>query len=139
MSGRGKANPHSRVRRAHSAEAAEDYCEAIEELVAAEGRARVTDLARRFGLCPVTGSRVVGRLRREGLVRNEPGEPLALTAKGRKLAVAARARHRAVVDFLLALGVPPAIAEADAEGIEHHVSKETLEAFGRVVDRNRRL
>ena len=98
----------------------------------------MTDLARRFGLSHVTESRGVGRLRREGLVRNEPGEPLALSPKGRKLAAAAKARHRAVVDFLLALGVPPAIAEADAEGIEHHVSKETLEAFGRVVDRGRR-
>jgi DtxR family manganese transport transcriptional regulator len=38
-----------------------------------------------------------------------------------------------VVEFLLALGVPPAIAEADAEGIEHHVSPETLEAFAAVT------
>jgi DtxR family manganese transport transcriptional regulator len=138
MSGRkGKAKPtarvHGRVRREHSAEAAEDYCEAIDDLVAGEGQARVMDLARRFGLSHVTVSRVLARLRREGLLRSGPGEPLALTPRGRTLAHAARSRHRAVVEFLLALGVPKEVAEADAEGIEHHVSPETLEAFAAVT------
>jgi DtxR family manganese transport transcriptional regulator len=34
-----------------------------------------------------------------------------------------------VVDLLVALGVDPATAEVDAEGIEHHVSDTTLAAF----------
>jgi DtxR family manganese transport transcriptional regulator len=34
-----------------------------------------------------------------------------------------------VVAFLRALGVPDATAQTDAEGIEHHVSPETLAAF----------
>jgi DtxR family manganese transport transcriptional regulator len=33
------------------------------------------------------------------------------------------------VNLLVALGVPTEIAEADAEGIEHHVSEATLKAF----------
>ncbi len=41
----------------------------------------------------------------------------------------ARERHGVVRDFLIMLGVDPAIADADAEGIEHHVSDETLDAF----------
>jgi DtxR family manganese transport transcriptional regulator len=40
-----------------------------------------------------------------------------------------RVRHRLVVDLLCALGVPTESAEADAEGIEHHVSELTLKAF----------
>jgi DtxR family manganese transport transcriptional regulator len=44
-----------------------------------------------------------------------------------------RARHRLVVDVLVALGVPREAAEADAEGIEHHVSEATLKAFGRFL------
>lgn len=40
-----------------------------------------------------------------------------------------RARHRLVVDVLLALGVPAEAAESDAEGIEHYVSETTLQAF----------
>jgi DtxR family manganese transport transcriptional regulator len=44
-----------------------------------------------------------------------------------------RARHRLVVEVLLALGVPAEAAEADAEGIEHHVSETTLKAFAKFL------
>ena len=52
-----------------------------------------------------------------------------LTEKGQALADRVRVRHRVVVDLLCALGVPSEAAEADAEGIEHHVSETTLKAF----------
>jgi DtxR family manganese transport transcriptional regulator len=48
-----------------------------------------------------------------------------------------RARHRLVVEVLLALGVPAEAAEADAEGIEHHVSETTLKAFARFLQGQR--
>jgi DtxR family manganese transport transcriptional regulator len=38
-----------------------------------------------------------------------------------------------VVAFLRSLGVPERIAEMDAEGIEHHVSPDTLNAFKAVL------
>jgi len=41
----------------------------------------------------------------------------------------AKARHKTVIAFLEALGVPSSAAQADAEGIEHHVCAETLDAF----------
>jgi DtxR family transcriptional regulator, manganese transport regulator len=44
-----------------------------------------------------------------------------------------RLRHRIVVDVLRAVGVPTEAAEADAEGIRHHVSNATLKAFGRYL------
>ena len=56
-----------------------------------------------------------------------------LTEAGQALAARVRARHRLVVEVLLALGVPAEAAEADAEGIEHHVSETTLKAFARFV------
>ena len=49
------------------------------------------------------------------------------------LAQRVRARHRLVVDVLRAIGVPAEAAEADAEGIEHHVSETTLKAFARFL------
>jgi len=52
-----------------------------------------------------------------------------LTPEGEALANASRERHRTVEDFLRALGVPEDIARRDAEGIEHHVSPETLAIF----------
>jgi DtxR family transcriptional regulator, manganese transport regulator len=52
---------------------------------------------------------------------------------GTELAARVRARHRPVVDVLLALGVPAEAAEVDAEGIEHHVSDTTLKAFAQFL------
>ena len=58
-----------------------------------------------------------------------PYRGVFLTERGQALAQRVRTRHRLVVDVLLALGVPAEAAEADAEGIEHHVSESTLKAF----------
>jgi Mn-dependent DtxR family transcriptional regulator len=54
---------------------------------------------------------------------------------GEALAERVRARHRLVVDLLVAIGVPPDSAEADAEGIEHHVSDAALDAFRQFLAR----
>jgi DtxR family manganese transport transcriptional regulator len=129
---------HATVRGQHAVEAAEDYCEAIADLLAAGTEARVVTLARRFSLSHVTVSRVVARLQREGYVRTAPYAPISLTPKGRRLAESSKSRHEAVLAFLLALGVDETIARVDAEGIEHHVSPETLAAFAAFTARSRR-
>lgn len=103
----------------------------IAELIATTGEARVTDLARGLGVTHVTANRTVKRLQRQGLVTSLPYRSIFLTTEGRSLAKESRDRHDLVVRFLTALGVPPTVAESDAEGIEHHVSKETLAAFVR--------
>ncbi|MCA9015956.1 MAG: transcriptional regulator, partial [Planctomycetaceae bacterium] len=61
-----------------------------------------------------------------------PYSPVELTTKGAKLAKDSRHRHEIVFSFLVALGVRRETAATDTEGIEHHVSPETLnvmEAF----------
>src|SRR3954453_23530907 len=121
-------NP-SRTRQEHAQETAQDYAEMVAELIDTTGEARVIDLARRLGIPHVAVSRTLQRLRREGLVAFQPYRSIFLTPAGRRLAEEARHRHEVVVDFLLSLGVPSAVAHSDAEGIEHHVSRETLEAF----------
>jgi DtxR family manganese transport transcriptional regulator len=115
-----------RVRESHAKETAEDYVEAIADLVAATGEARVGELARHFGVSHVTVSRTVGRLQTQGLCTTAPYRPIELTELGRSLAAEAQRRHAIVLGFLLALGIPPAAAHLDAEGMEHHVSAETL-------------
>ena len=69
-----------------------------------------------------------------GLVETKPYRGLFLTEAGHVLAAAARERHRLVTRFLMALGLDQAAAEADAEGLEHHASQATLDAFARVLD-----
>lgn len=119
----------ARTRKDHSQELAQDYVEMIAELIAKTGEARLTDLARGFGVTHVTANRTIKRLQRQGLVTSEPYRSIFLTTSGKHLANESRERHELVVRFLTALGIPSEIAESDAEGIEHHVSRETLAAF----------
>lgn len=118
-----------RTRQEHSEETAQDYCEMIAELIDATGEARVIDLARRLGVTHVTVSRTLQRLRRQGLVTSLPYRSIFLTTAGKRLSEESRHRHEVVVAFLKSLGVPAPVANSDAEGIEHHVSRETLAAF----------
>jgi len=127
----------ARTRRDHAQELAQDYVELIADLIDRHGEARVVDLARRLGVTHVTVNRAIQRLQRGGLVAAQPYRAIFLTATGRRLARESRQRHDLVVRFLLALGVPPAIAESDAEGIEHHVSRETLRAFRNFLEKAR--
>lgn len=127
----------ARVRKAHQSETAEDYVELIADLIEAQGEARVSDLAQRFGVSHTTVNKIIARLNREGLVTNRPYRSLFLTEAGAALAQQCKERHLVVVEFLKALGVPEATAEADAEGIEHHVSAQTLDAFRRYIGQHK--
>src|SRR4051794_33992446 len=130
-------NP-SRTRQEHAQETAQDYVEMVAELIDTTGEARVIDLARRLGVTHVTVSRTLQRLRRGGLVTFLPYRSIFLTAAGRRLAEETRHRHEVVVEFLQSVGVPAAVAQSDAEGIEHHVSAETLAAFEKHLRRGRK-
>lgn len=131
-----QASWFNRVREAHQSETAEDYVELIADLIEANGEARVSDLALRFGVSHATVNKIITRLNREGLVTNRPYRSLFLTAKGERLAKKCKERHILIVRFLMALGISEKTAEADAEGVEHHVSHETLEAFKRFIKKH---
>jgi len=118
-----------RSRHDRALEIAQDYVEAIADLTASQGEARVTDLARRLGVTHVTVNHTLARLKKNGLVHTQPYRAIFLSETGHKLAVECKQRHKIVVAFLRSLGVPEKTAELDAEGIEHHVSRQTLAAF----------
>lgn len=123
------------TRAAHRDETAEDYVEAIMQLIADRGEARVRDLAKMMGVSHVTVTRIVARLVREGLVDTRPYRPVGLTAAGERMADRIRERHDVVLGFLKSLGVPARQAEIDAEGIEHHVSEATIRAMRKAMGR----
>jgi DtxR family manganese transport transcriptional regulator len=129
--GKFQAENLSQTRREHANEIAEDYVEAIADLVSEVGEARVVDLSKRLGVTHVTVNRTIARLQNSGLVTAQPYRAIFLTEKGRTLATACKSRHETVLAFLRSLGISERIAEMDAEGIEHHVSPETLAAFKR--------
>lgn len=128
---RERSKSFEKARKQHSSEAAEDYTELIWELTELQGSARVTELARHLGISHVTALRTTRRLANLGYIEQSKRAPLLLTAKGKRLALAARKRHTTLVAFLTHLGVPKLTAESDAEGIEHHVSSATLRAIER--------
>lgn len=123
------ARRHERVRRQHSDELAEDYVEAIHELVSETGVARIVDLTKIFGVSHVSVIRALARFEKRDLLHRCPDGGIVLTDRGIEWAIEAAERHALVVQFLCGIGVSEDQADADAEGIEHHLSKESLEAM----------
>jgi DtxR family manganese transport transcriptional regulator len=126
-----------RLRRDHAVEIAQDYVEVIADLTESIGEARVVDVARWLGVTHVTVNRTLARLQRAGYVSTKPYRAILLTDAGRRLALECKRRHETVTAFLRSLGIPQNVAELDAEGIEHHVSPETLAAFERRLKQGR--
>lgn len=113
----------------------EDYVELIADLIAHTGEARQTDIALRLGVTQPTVAKMLKRLAEESLVTQRPYRGVFLTEEGERLAAATRRRHEVVEALLCRLGVDPDTARNDAEGIEHHVSDKTLQAFERFLKR----
>lgn len=124
-----QAERFGKARSDRSAALLEDYAELIADLLANQGEARATDIARRLGVSHATAIKSIQRLKREGLATARPYRGVFLTEAGQALAERVRNRHRTVVALLVAVGVPLDCAEADAEGMEHSVSDRTLAAF----------
>ena len=131
-----RASNFQQTRQARKTEVAEDYVELIAELIESSGEARVVDIARGLGVSHATVIKTIARLQRDGLVVTKPYRAIFLTEEGRRLAEWSSKRHELVVQFLLAIGVSKETAHADAEGMEHHVSPETLGAFERFIERS---
>ncbi|WP_412178464.1 manganese-binding transcriptional regulator MntR [Rhizobium sp. PL01] len=110
-------------------ELVEDYVELIADLLADGGEARQVDIAQRLGVAQPTVAKMLKRLIAEGYIQQRPYRGVFLTDIGKELARVSRERHQIVESFLCSIGVSVETARIDAEGIEHHVSPETLEAL----------
>jgi len=126
-----QARQHASVREAHETELIEDYVELLADLIDTDGAARAVEIARRMGVRQATVAKMIRRLAEQGLVVTEPYRPVYLTRAGRAMAERSRERHAVVLSFLRRLGVSDTTARVDAEGIEHHVSAETLDLMRR--------
>ncbi|WP_346797839.1 manganese-binding transcriptional regulator MntR [Halomonas sp. Bachu 37] len=131
------ARQYETVRNAHETELVEDYVELIGDLLEHQGEARSADIAQRMAVSQATVSKMIRRLKELGLVNSKPYRSLFLTEAGRVMARNSRERHDIVLHFLRALGVSDTTARIDAEGMEHHVSQETLEIMQRFTEQHR--
>ena len=132
-----QARRFGKARAARSATLVEDYVELIADLHAAHGEARATEVAKRLGVTHPSALKSIARLKREGLATSRPYRGIFLTEAGHELAGRVRARHRLVVNLLLAVGVATEAAEVDAEGMEHYASEATLKAFARFLTKGK--
>lgn len=125
------------TREARRTEVTEDYVELIADLIDNGGEARAVDIAERLGVSHATVVKTITRLQQSGLVTSRPYRAIFLTDQGRRIADQSRQRHEIVLSFLRAIGVSDETAHADAEGMEHHCSSETLAAFERIIQKKR--
>ena len=125
-----------KVRDAHKTENTEDYLEIIADLLNTKGEARIVDIANKLDIAQATANKTIQRLQNQGFVKKEPYRSIFLTLKGQEVASISKKRHIIVLTFLKNLGVDARTAEADAEGIEHHVSNKTLKKMEQFNKKN---
>ncbi|MDF2954872.1 MAG: Mn-dependent transcriptional regulator MntR [Candidatus Alkanophagales archaeon MCA70_species_2] len=115
-------------------ERAEDYLEAIYDLISKKGYARIIEIAERLNVRPPTVTEMVKKLSEKGLLVHEKYRGFTLTAEGERIARAVQKKHETIANFLRILGVECEIAERDACRIEHNVHPETLERLTKFVE-----
>ena len=126
----------NKVRNAHKTENTEDYLELIAELLNSKGEARIVEIALNLGIAQATANKTIQRLQSQGFIKKEPYRSIFLTLKGQEVASVSKKRHIIVLTFLKNLGLDARTAEADAEGIEHHVSDKTLKKMEQFNKKN---
>ena len=104
----------------------EDYLEAILVLQKKMGMVRSIDLARHMGFSKPSISHAVGVLKNGGFLTMDENHFLHLTDVGREVAEKIFERHCFFTEQLIAAGVDPKTAEADACRIEHIISDESF-------------
>jgi Mn-dependent DtxR family transcriptional regulator len=112
----------------------EDYLEVVYELIKSKGYARSSDIAERLDVKPPSVTNMLQKLDGMGLVVYERYRGLTLTEKGKQMARFSQQKHATITKFLRILGVGEKHVKPDAEGIEHHVHKDTLDRMERFVD-----
>ncbi len=118
--------------------AEQDYLEAIYELIESKGYAKAVEIAQRLELKGPSVTRMIQKLSRNGYLTYEKYRGLTLTRTGRAAASDMQRRHRLIRKFLIELGVDARTADADAEGMEHHISPKTLKCLARWLEVRKR-
>ncbi len=110
-------------------QSAEDYLERIHELIEEKGYARVVDIASSLQVKQASVTSMVQKLDELGYLNYEKYRGLVLTEKGRDVACRIQKRHETLSRFFSLLGLTAETQQRDIEGIEHHLSPETVEVL----------
>lgn len=111
----------------------EDHIEQIYLLIEQKGYARVSDIAEALSVLPSSVTKMVQKLDKDGYLVYEKYRGLTLTPKGDKLGKRLVQRHELLEQFLRLIGVDEDKIYGDVEGIEHHLSWNSIERIGDLV------
>lgn len=112
----------------------EDYLERILELTQEKGYARVSDLASKLAVKPASVTKMLVKLSEMGYLEREPYRGFRLTAKGKAAGKKVQKSHDLLYDLFTRLGVDPKTALRDTEGLEHHLSPDSLQALTKLLE-----
>ena len=127
-----KSSPSSH--RTSGSSARDDYLEQILHLIEEKGYARPIDISQKLGISQASVTNMLKRLDAEGLVKHEKYRGTTLTEEGLRIAKAIIDRHETLTRFLQLFDICEDTIYRDVEGMEHHVSRATLEAIRAVAD-----
>src|SRR5213076_3051611 len=108
-------------------QSAEDYLERIHELIEEKGYARVVDIASSLQVKQASVTGMVQKLGELGYLNYEKYRGLVLTEKGLAIATKIKKRHETLSRFFSLLGLDAETQKHDIEGIEHHLSPDTVQ------------
>jgi Mn-dependent DtxR family transcriptional regulator len=114
--------------------AVEDYLEQIYNLIEQKGYARVVDIAENLGLAQASVTNMIQRLDSEGYIIYEKYRGLTLTDAGRKVGESINRRHQLLTRLLSHFGLDEDTIYQDVEGLEHHISRPTMEVFSALCE-----
>jgi Mn-dependent DtxR family transcriptional regulator len=111
----------------------EDYIEIIYNLIESKGYARVSDIAETLEVHPSSVTKMVQKLDKDEYLLYEKYRGFILTEKGKKVGERLVFRHELLEDFLEIIGVEKENIYNDVEGIEHHLSWNSIDRVGDLV------
>lgn len=111
----------------------EDHIEIIYSLIEQKGYARVSDIAEALSVLPSSVTKMVQKLDKDGYLIYERYRGLVLTPQGQKLGKRLVKRHDLLEQFLRLIGVDEERIYNDVEGIEHHLSWNSINRIADLV------
>lgn len=112
----------------------EDYLERIYKLIDEKGYARVSDIAEGLEVHPSSVTKMIQKLDKDNYLVYEKYRGLVLTSKGQKMGKRLVVRHQLLEDFLTVIGVSEENIYKDVEGIEHHLSSDSITCIETLVE-----
>ncbi|HTG71699.1 MAG TPA: transcriptional regulator MntR [Candidatus Udaeobacter sp.] len=116
----------------------EDYLEKIYKLIDEKGYARVSDIAEGLEVHPSSVTKMIQKLDKDNYLIYEKYRGLVLTNKGKKMGKRLVDRHQLLESFLTTIGVQDENIYQDVEGIEHHLSWDSITCIETLVEYFRR-